>query len=225
MRAADAADPTGPTGAPVHVPSTLYVDDAPSEAHDYLFSFDEPRDDDAGGVANGASVTNGLASGANGPSVANGPVTVWRDDVEVDEERSPLVAAVVCAAKLGGVTPMLAHDSDDSSDEEEERERDLDTACSLAQCAGLLDVPLARVYPPTAQSVVRAIGKGTPVLVVHAGAPCVLHTVEAGGSIGAARFDTCVATATSFTPKDVRYMFGFWSPVAESAPDSAPDSA
>ena len=215
MRGADAADSTGQNGAPVHVPSMLYVDDAPSEAHDYLFSFDEPRDDNA----NGASVANGAngANGANvdkGPSVANGPVTVWRDDVEVDEERSPLVAAVVCAAKLGGVTPMLAHDSDDSSDEEEERERDLDASCSLAQCAGLLDVPLARVYPPTAQSVARAIGKGTPVLVVHAGAPCVLHTVEAGGSIGAARFDTCVATATSFTPKDVRYMFGFWSPVA-----------
>ena len=203
MRGADAADSTGPNGAPVHVPSMLYVDDAPSEAHDYLFSFDEPRDDNAGG-----------ANGAGGANVANGPVTVWRDDVEVDEERSPLVAAVVCAAKLGGVTPMLAHDSDDSSDEEEERERDLDASCSLAQCAGLLDVPLARVYPPTAQSVARAIGKGTPVLVVHAGAPCVLHTVEAGGSIGAARFDTCVATATSFTPKDVRYMFGFWSPVA-----------
>lgn len=180
-------------------PHTLYVEDPPSERHDYLFAFDDPD-------AHAASDANG----ANGPTTT----TVWREDVEVDEERSPLVAAVVCAAHLAGVTPMLGHGSDDSSDEEDERERELDSSCSLAQCAGLLDVPLARVYPPTAQSVARAIEKGTPVLVVHAGAPCVLHTVTDGGSLVAARFDTCVATAVSFTPKDVRYMFGFWSPVA-----------
>ena len=190
----DAADPAPSAASAARAARALYVDDPPSEEHDYLFSFDDPE-----ATADAADATAAR--------------TVWRDDVEVDEERSPLVAAVVCAAHLAGVTPMLAAD-DSSDEEEEEEERELDASCSLAQCAGLLDVPLARVYPPTAQSVARAIAHGTPVLVVHAGAPCVLHTVADGGSLVAARFDTCVGTAVSFTPKDVRYMFGFWSPVA-----------
>jgi hypothetical protein len=189
-----------PSDASAKARCTCYIDDAPSEAHDYLFSFDEQ------------------------PSEASaGATTVWSDDVTVDEERSPLVAAVVCAAHLAGMTPMLVHGADDSSDDEDDRERELDSSCSLAQCAGLLGVALARVYPPTAESIARAIARGTPVLVVHAGVPCVLHTVDSEGTIRAASFDTCVATAKSFKPKDVRYMFGFWSPVCE--PDSEPEIA
>lgn len=183
-------------GKPVAV-ATLYVDDAPSAMHDYLFRFDDAKDDAS-------------------------PASVWRRDVLVDEERSPLVAAVVCAARLVGAEPMLAHDSDS---DDEEAERDLDASCSFAQCATLLGVALARVYPPTPASVARAISGGNPVLVVHDGAPCVLHTVDESGDIGAERFVTCVGTAARFTPRDVRYMFGFWAPVAPEAESAASECA
>ena len=175
--------------------TTLYVDDSPSAMHDYLFRFEDANDEAP-------------------------PASVWRRGVLVDEERSPLVAAVVCAARLVGAEPMLAHDSDSDDDE---AERDLDASCSFAQCATLLGVALARVYPQTPASVARAISCGNPVLVLHDGAPCVLHTVDESGDIGAERFETCVGTAARFTARDVRYMFGFWSPVADSAPDSAPE--
>ena len=183
-------------GKPVAV-ATLYVDDAPSAMHDYLFRFED----------------------ANGDAQ---PASVWRRDVIVDEERSPLVAAVVCAARLVGAEPMLAHDSDS---DDEEAERDLDASCSFAQCATLLGVALARVYPPTPASVARAISGGNPVLVVHDGAPCVLHTVDESGDIGAERFETCVGTAARFTPRDVRYMFGFWAPVAPEAESAESECA
>ena len=111
--ASDPCTPRTPT------PHALYVEDAPSERHDYLFAFDDPD----------APATADATADAGGASGANRTTTVWRDDVEVDEERSPLVAAVVCAAHLAGVTPMLGHGSDDSSDEEDERERELDSSC------------------------------------------------------------------------------------------------
>ena len=188
-------------GKPVTI-STLYVDDAPSAAHHYLFGLDglDGLDDDAQ-----------LA-----------PASVWRRDVLVDEERSPLVAAVVCAARLVGAEPMLVHVPDDSDDEE--AERDLDASCSLAQCATLLGVTLARVYPPTPACVARAISGGSPVLVVHDGTPCVLHTVDASGELGAERFETCVGTAARFTPRDVRHMFGFWAPVPEAEDEAESES-
>ena len=164
----------------------LYVDDPPSERHEYLFHILDKTSYEAS--------------------------TVWREGVDVDEEKSPLVAAVVYAAKLVGATAMLVNDDSD----DEDAERDLDASCSIAQCAGLLGVPLARVYPPTPGSVVCAIAGGSPVLVVHAGVPCVLHTVIDTGEFGGARFDTCVASPAQFTPRDVRYMFGFWAPAAGS---------
>lgn len=172
----------------------LYVEDVPNERHDYLFHLVDDTRYEAS--------------------------TVWREDVAVDEERSPLVAAVVCAAGLVGATAMLVNDDSD----DEDAERDLDASCSIAQCADLLGVPLARVYPPTPSSVVRAIAGGSPVLVVHAGAPCVLHTVLDTGEFCGARFDTCAASPARFTPRDVRYMFGFWAPVPEAEAEAESES-
>jgi hypothetical protein len=81
-------------------------------------------------------------------------------------------------------------------------------------------VKLSRVYPPTARSVARALAGGSPVLVVYAGAPCVLHTVDERGDFRAARFETCVASSLSVAPREVRYMFGFWSPRAPAEPEA-----
>jgi hypothetical protein len=176
----------------LHCPPPALHDDPPSRAHEYwspLLPQWSPRE---------SSLWTAAAD-------------------EIDEERSPLVAAVVCAAALAGLEPRL-QDSDADSDSDASvctdadaalQER-LDAAPTVLQCARLLGLAPARLHPPTAEGLALALAAGKPALVVTPEAtPCVLYGVCAEG-FRAALFASCEPEHRVVPPADVPYLAGFW---------------